>query len=507
MTYPSQVAEALASLQRRFALLADLTQAASLLAWDRHTYLPSGAGRTRGRQSAALDAIGHEKLSDPIVGEWLARLEDAELSAEDARLVELCRRRHDRAARLPAALVQDLADARSQAHEAWLDARRHNEFRRFAPALQRMFELSREQAEQLGYAEHPYDALHDEYEADSTAARVRRLFAELRPALVSLAGSLAAGPARNSDAPLHGEFDLRRQEEFVVGEVKRFGYDFERGRLDPTVHPFAQAMGRNDVRITTRYRADYLATGVFATFHEAGHGLYEQGLIEELDRSPLGESVSLGVHESQSRMWENLVGRSLPFWRGAYPRLRALFPEALAGVDVDSFYRAVNVVQPSLIRVEADEVTYNLHVIARFELELAMLDGDLAAADLPAAWDAKYQELLGITPPDHLLGCLQDVHWSSGLIGYFPTYTLGNLMSVQLFEAARGAIPDLDNLIEVGDHRPLLGWLRQQIHRQGSRFRPDELLERVTGSVLDSAPYLRYLSTKFQGIARAEAPA
>ncbi|MEX2543382.1 MAG: carboxypeptidase M32 [Trueperaceae bacterium] len=506
MSYPSQVAEALDSLQRRFALLADLTQAASLLSWDRHTYLPSGAGVTRGRQSAALDAICHEKLSDPRIGEWLSRLEDAALSAEDARLVDLCRRRHDRAVRLPAALVQDLADARSLAQEAWLDARRHNEFGRFAPSLQRMFELRREQAEQLGYAEHPYDALHDEYEAGSTAARVTSLFAELRPALVSLVGSLAAGTAGNADAPLHGEFDPRRQEEFVTGEVKRFGYDFERGRLDPTVHPFAQAMGRNDVRITTRYRADYLSTGIFATFHEAGHGLFEQGLLEELDRSPLGDAVSLGVHESQSRMWENLVGRSLPFWRGAYPRLQAHFPQALAGVDVESFYRAVNYVQPSFVRVEADEVTYNLHVIARFELELAMLDGDLPAEELPEAWNAKYRELLGITPPDALLGCLQDVHWSIGLIGYFPTYTLGNLMSVQLFEAARAAIPDLDALIEAGEHRPLLDWLGEQIHRQGSRYRPDELLERATGSVLDAAPYLRYLNSKFRGIARAEAP-
>jgi carboxypeptidase Taq len=507
MTYSTRVAEDLASLRQRFALLADLGQAAGLLAWDRHTYLPAAAGASRGRQSAALDAVSHEKLSDPAVGELLARLEDAELSPVDARLVQLGRRRHDRAVALPASLVQELADARSQAQDAWLDARKHKEFARFAPHLQRMFELSRRQAERLGYAEHPYDALHDEYEIGSTVARVRGLFDELRPALVHLAGSLAAAGEVQSDAALHGEFDPKRQEEFVIGEVRRFGFDFERGRLDPTVHPFAEAMGRTDVRITTRYRRDFLASSVFATFHEAGHGLYEQGVNEEFDRSPLGDAISLGVHESQSRMWENLVGRSLPFWRGAYPRLQATFPEALGKVGLDEFYRAVNCVKPSFIRVEADEVTYNLHVIARFELELAMLEGSLPAAELPEAWNASYRDLLGITPPDDLLGCLQDVHWSLGLIGYFPTYTLGNLMSVQLFEAARKAIPDLERRMEAGDHGALLGWLRENVHLQGSLHQPDELLRRATGSALDAAPYLRYLSSKFSGLTRLAQPA
>ncbi|MEX2534060.1 MAG: carboxypeptidase M32 [Trueperaceae bacterium] len=497
MPYPSKVAEDLAALRRRFALLDDLSQIGGLLSWDQHTYMPSGAAESRGRHSAALESVLHEKLSDPAVGKWLSHLEDAELEGDDAAMVRLCRRRFKRAVCLPAELVEALATGRSRAQEAWLGARRDNDFASFAPHLQWMFELSREQAELIGYVDHPYDALHEEYEPGSSSKRVRELFAQLRPALVDLV-KRAAGEEQQ-DAVLYGEFDVAKQEEFLREAVARFGFDFRRGRLDPTVHPFAEGVDRTDVRITTRYSREYLARSLFATFHEAGHGLYEQGLPSELSHGPVGESVSLGVHESQSRMWENLVGRSLPFWRGEYPRLQKYFP-ALDGIDLEKFHRAVNCVKPSFIRVEADEVTYNLHVIARFELEVAMLDGSLVAADLPEAWNSSYRDLLDIEPPDYLLGCLQDVHWSVGLIGYFPTYTLGNLMSVQLFDAARGAMPDLDLRIEAGDHGALLDWLRRNIHRQGSRFGPDELLERVTGSPLDAAPYLRYLTNKFEGL-------
>lgn len=497
MPYPTKVAADLNALRRRFALLSDLSQVGGLMGWDEQTLMPRGAARARGRQHAALEAVLHEKLTDPRVGEWLARLEDAELEFDDATMVRLCRRRFDREVRLPAELVEELASQRSTSQQAWLEARQQNDFSHFAPHLQRMFELTREQAERLGYDEHPYDALHDVFEPGSSAARVRELFSQLRPALVELARS-AAGSSEQ-DAVLYREFDLGRQEEFVRSASESFGFDFGRGRLDPSVHPFAEGIDPTDVRITTRYRPDYLASALFATLHETGHGLYEQGLDEKWSRSPLGKSVSLGVHESQSRLWENLVGRSLPYWKGAYPRLQKLFP-VLSGVTLEEFYRAVNCVKPSFIRVEADEVTYNLHVIARFELELAMLEGALEPAGLPEAWNAKYRDLLGIEPPDDLLGCLQDVHWSAGLIGYFPTYTLGNVMSVQIFAAASKAIPDLDGRIEAGDHGPLLAWLRENIHRQGSRYQPDELLERVTGSRLDARPYLRYLTRKFEGL-------
>ena len=497
MPYPTDVADDLNALRKRFTLLTDLVQVGGLLGWDEQTQLPPAATEARGRQTAALESVLHEKLTDRRVGEWLARLEDAQLEPLDTRLVQLCRRRFDRAVKLPATLVEELATQRSKSQGAWLRARRQNDFRQFEPHLRRMFELAREQAELLGYEDHPYDALHDDYEPGSSAKRVRGLFDRLRPELVELARSAAGGD--DQDALLYREFDVARQEEFVRAEAARFGFDFDRGRLDPSVHPFAEGVDPTDVRITTRYRRDFLSSALFATLHETGHGLYEQGLDLELARTPVGAAVSLGVHESQSRLWENLVGRSLPFWRGAYPRLQKLFP-ALGGVALEEFYRAVNCVKPSLIRVEADEVTYNLHVIARFELELAMLEGELSTADLPEAWNAKYDELLGIEPSDDLLGCLQDVHWSVGLIGYFPTYTLGNVMSVQIFEAARRSIPDLDERIEAGDHAPLLAWLRENIHRQGSKYQPDELLERVTGSRLDAAPYLRYLSNKFENL-------
>ena len=497
MPYPTDLAEALGALRKRFTLLSDLDQVGGLLGWDEQTQMPAAASEARGRQSAALEAVLHEKLTDPAVGEWLARLEDAQLEPLDATLVKLCRRRYDRAVKLPAELVEELATQRSKSQEAWLRARRENDFSLFQPHLATMIELTRRQADLLGYEEHPYDALHDDYEPGSSARRVRELFDRLRPELVELARAAAGDD--DQDAVLYREFDIARQQEFVRAEAARFGFDFERGRLDPSVHPFAEGIDPSDVRITTRFRRDYLASALFATLHETGHGLYEQGLDPEHARTPLGKAVSLGIHESQSRLWENLVGRSLPFWRGAYPRLQALFP-ALDGVSLEDFYRAVNTVKPSFIRVEADEVTYNLHVIARFELELAMLEGSLSTSDLPEAWNAKYRELLDIEPPDDLLGCLQDVHWSVGLIGYFPTYTLGNVMSVQIFEAAKRSIPDLHELIEAGDHRPLLDWLRTNIHRQGSRYEPDELLERVTGSRLDATPYLRYLRSKFENL-------
>ncbi|HEX7004276.1 MAG TPA: carboxypeptidase M32 [Trueperaceae bacterium] len=497
MPYPTAVADDLSSLRKRFTLLSDLDQVGGLLGWDEQTNLPASASESRGRQSAALEAVMHEKLTDREVGEWLARLEDADLEPADATLVRLCRRRYDRAVKLPGDLVEELATQRSKGQEAWLRARRQNDYAIFEPFLRRMFELARQQAELLGYDEHPYDALHDDYEPGSSARRVGELFDRLRPELVRLAREVAGDDEQ--DAVLYRHFDIEQQKEFVRAEAARFGFDFERGRLDPSVHPFAEGIDPSDVRVTTRFRSDFLSSALFATLHETGHALYEQGLDPELARSPLGKAVSLGIHESQSRLWENLVARSLPYWRGAYPRLQPLFP-ALEGVSLEEFYRAVNCVKPSLIRVEADEVTYNLHVIARFELELAMLEGDLATADLPEAWNAKYRELLGIEPPDDLLGCLQDVHWSVGLIGYFPTYTLGNVMSVQIFEAARRSIPDLFDRIEAGDHVPLREWLKVNIHRQGSRYEPDELLERVTGTRLDAAPYLAYLQNKFEDL-------
>lgn len=490
---------ALEQLRQRFATLADLSQINGLLSWDQQTYMPGGAAAARGQQQATLDAISHQLLTDRETGELIARLEQADgLTPDKSAFLRLARRAHGQATKLPAEFVETVAKDRALSQQAWLEARQDGDFGRFAPHLERMFELARQQAEYLGYEESPYDALHDLYEPGSTAAAVRAVFEPLREETVALVREIMNAPAID-DSCLSGEFGEAPQEQFALEVITAFGYDLGRGRLDRTVHPFAQGMGRTDVRITTRYRLDFLNTALFGTLHEAGHGIYEQGLPEEHQRSPVGESVSLAVHESQSRMWENLVGRGLPFWQGAYPRLQELFPQ-FGRVPLEEFYAAINRVAPSLIRVEADEITYNLHIMVRFELEQALLAGDLAVADLPAAWNERYRDYLGITPENDVVGCLQDVHWSVGLIGYFPTYTLGNVMSVQLFDAAKRAHPAIEEEIRAGRFDTLLGWLRENVHRHGSLYLPDELLRRATGSSLDAAPYVRYLNEKYRAL-------
>ena len=483
-------------LKAQLALTADLTQAQALLSWDQNVYLPPGAAAARGQQMASLGRLIHERATDSQLGEWLTTLADVGAGADtpDAALVRVARRNFDKATKLPGPFVEDFTQARSASQAAWVGARAASDFSQFAPHLEKMVDFNLRQAEYLGFDTHPYDALHDLYEPGSTTERLRTVFAELRGALVPLLRELAD---QASDAPLHQAFPEADQEAFATHVIRAFGYDFEHGRLDRTVHPFATSFSKYDVRITTRYNANFLSQALFGTLHEAGHALYEQGISSAYDRSPLGTAVSLGIHESQSRLWENLVGRSQGFWHWAYPKLQATFPAQLGGVSQGEFYRAINRVSPSLIRVEADEVTYNLHIMVRFELELALLEGTLKASDLPDAWNAKYQEYLGITPPDDAQGCLQDIHWSIGMFGYFPTYTLGNLASVQLFDAVKAAQPDLEGDIQRGQFGNLLGWLREHIHQHGSRYEPAELLRRATGRELEAAPYIRYLKDKF----------
>ncbi|MGL4608350.1 MAG: carboxypeptidase M32, partial [Trueperaceae bacterium] len=342
-----------------------------------------------------------------------------------------------------------------------------------------------------------YDTLHQDYEAGSSVANVKKVFEPLREETVSLVKAIQS-KKQNSDKVLHQAYDEGLQEQFAVDIVKKFGYDFNHGRLDRTVHPFATSISKYDSRITTRYDPKFLNTAMFGTFHEAGHAMYEQGIADKYHRTPLGHAISLGIHETQSRMWENLVGRSKPFWHWAYPTLQKTFPKQLKKVSLETFYAAINKVSPSFIRVEADEVTYNLHVMVRFEIELALLEGSLKIKDLPEVWNAKYQDYLGITPKTDTEGCLQDVHWSFGLVGYFPTYTLGNIMSVQLFEAAKEAHPSIGKDMTNGKFDKLFGWLRENVHEHGSRYLPQDLLKRATGSTLDSGPYIRYLNTKFR---------
>ena len=496
MPYPSEIEQKLAFLERRFGQLANLGQALSLLEWDSQTYLPEEAAESRGRQMATLEGVIHEKLTDKEVGKAIEALGKEELEPTEAALLRLYKRRFDQEVRLPGEFVEAYAQVRAASHQAWLEAREKNRFDHFAPHLSRVIEFSRKEAEYLGYQDHPYDALHDLYEPGSTRQRVSELFGKLRPRLVELVQSISQASEGRRDGVLRGEFDPKQQEAFVLKEVRRFGFDFSRGRLDLTVHPFAQDVGRDDVRITTRYHEDFLASGIFSAFPEAGHGLYEQGTPAQYSLSPLGESVSLAVHESQSRMWENLIGRSRAYWRRAYPQLQEHFPQ-LDGVDLETFYRAVNHVEPSLIRVDADEVTYNLHVMIRFELEQQLLDGSLEVASLPGKWNELYEQYLGVQVPSDLEGCLQDVHWSMGLVGYFPTYTMGNVISVQLWEKMREDLGDLDARLEAGEFGEILGWLRSNIHEAGSRYLPEELVERATGRAIDPQPYLDYLYGKY----------
>ena len=488
---------ALEQLKQHFAVLDDLKQVSSLLSWDQNTYMPAGAAQARGQQQATMSLIMHQRITDPKVERWLGELETTELPETDAALVRLARREYDKATKLPADFLEAFAKQRSKAQQIWIEARQKNDFSIFSDDLKKVFDLSRQQAEYLGYDDHPYDALHDQYEPGSSAQRVKNVFEPLRDETVKLVKAIQNSNVTIDDSVLRQTYDESLQEQFAVEVVKGFGYNFEHGRLDRTVHPFAQDIGKYDVRITTRYTRDFLSSALFGTMHEAGHAMYEQNIADAYYRTPIGASVSLGIHESQSRLWENLVGRSYGFWENAYPRLQELFPQQLKQVPLDDYYAAINTVNPSFIRVEADEVTYNLHVMIRFELELELLSGALLVKDLPEAWNAKYQEYLGITPPSDTLGCLQDVHWSFGLVGYFPTYALGNLMSVQLFEAAKAAHPGIEEDIRQGTFGTLLGWLRDNVHAHGSLYEPQVLLKRATGSELDAAPYVRYLNRKF----------
>ena len=458
--------------------------------------MPPGAAEARAQQLATLKTLAHEHFTGDAVGHLLDAL-DGELDGEmDRALVRVTRRDFDRATKLSAEFVARFTTAKARAMEAWKRARAADDFAHFAPHLQEIVDLSVEQAETVGYAERRYDALLDEYEPGTTWADIDRAFRALRADLVPIVQALAEAEPPD-DTFLHRPYDEDRQWAFGLDTIRAFGYDFERGRQDRSAHPFSTSPALTDCRITTRLTPDFFPTGFFGTLHECGHALYELGVDPALARTPLESGTSLGMHESQSRLWENLVGRSRPFWRWAYPRLRSTFPDVLGGVDEAAFYRAINRVQPSPIRVEADEVTYNLHVMLRFELETKLIDGTLAVGDVPEAWNAATVDLLGFAPPSDADGCLQDIHWSLGAMGYFPTYTLGTLMSVQLFEAAERDLGDLGAHFERGEFAPLLGWLREHVHRHGRTRTADEILRDATGESLDAAPWLGYVRRKF----------
>ncbi len=495
-------ADAYAELVRRAREVSLLQSCAAVLGWDQQTYMPKAGAPLRGDQLALLASLAHEKATDPRVGELLSAVEGSELvrdpdSVEAANAREL-RHAYDRATKIPKRLVEELARVTTLAQQAWQEARAHNHFLTFRPLLEQVLALKREEAQAVGYAEHPYDALLDEYEPGATSAEVRRVFAELSTDLVPLIRRVTASGRKPRADVLTRDFPTDRQRWFAEAAAAAIGFDFAAGRLDTAAHPFCTGFGPGDCRLTTRYNPRAFHESFFGVLHEAGHGMYEQGLPAEHFGTPAGSYCSLGIHESQSRLWENQVGRGRPFWDHFLPRLRQAFPGTLDDVSPDEFDFAVNEVKPSFIRVEADEATYNLHVVLRFELELDLVAGDLPVADLPGAWNDRFAQLLGPTPPTDAEGCLQDIHWSFGGVGYFPTYTLGNLYAAQFMEAAKretGA-DALAGLFRAGDFAPLRSWLREHIHRHGRRFRAADLCRRATGEPLSPAPFVRYLAEK-----------
>lgn len=477
-----------------------LSSIEGLLDWDSETVMPEKGLPARAEQLSLMAALAHQRRTDPRIGEWLAGLEGKAADESQAANLREIRRGYDRAMKIPAELIRRIAHASTLAKDAWGKARAEKNFSAFAPHLSILLDLKRQVADAIGYAAEPYDALLDEYEPGMTTAQVADVFGALRGPLTDFVKRLQNAPKRPDPAVLHRRFDRAAQEKFARRMAEVVGFDFAAGRLDVSKHPFCSGSYPGDIRLTTRYYEDFFSPSVFGVLHESGHGLYEQGLPVEHAFTPLGQPVSLGIHESQSRLWENFVGRSRGFWEKFYAEAQAAFAESLCDVSLDQFHAAINVVQPSFIRVEADEVTYNLHIIVRFEMERAMISGKLAVKDVPEAWNARMKEFLGITPPDDALGCLQDIHWSMGAFGYFPTYALGNLYAAQFFDAAKKAIPDLPDQIRAGRLRPLLDWLRETIHRHGQRYRAADLVQRVTGKPPSIEPFLAYVREKFSPI-------
>ena len=479
----------------------DLRTAAAVLEWDQQVNLPAGGADNRASQLSTLSRLAHEKFTSDEMGAALqaagAAAKGLDPDSDDARLIAKVTHDFDKARRVPSEYVAENSRVTALAHDAWSKARPANDFAAFRPHLQEVMRLRRAYAEFFKPYDHPYDPMLDDFERGLKMPQVKAVFDELRPRQVALVRAITERGRPVDNGLLHRDFDVQKQWDFGIEIARAFGYDFDRGRQDKSAHPFTTTFGLGDVRITTRLYPNLLSSSICSTMHEVGHALYEQGSAPELDRTPLLGGSSLAIHESQSRMWENLVGRSLPFWKAFFPRLKSLFPEQLADVDLTSFHRAINKVEPSLIRVEADEATYNLHIMLRFELELALAEDRLAIADLPAAWNDKMRDYLGLTPPNDAQGVMQDVHWSAGILGYFPTYALGNLVACQLWEKVNADLPGLTQEIERANFAPLLGWLRTHIHRHGSKFEATELLERVVGSGLSAGPYLKYLEAKY----------
>lgn len=491
---------AYAELVSELRQIATLSSIGAVLGWDERTIMPHKGAAHRGDQSAMLATMVHARFTSPKVGDLLAaaaeEVKGKDPSSVEAANVRETRRKYERQKKLPSSLVEEISKTTVMSEQAWAGARKANDYAAFKPWLSKMYDLKRQEIACYGFETEAYDAVLEDYEPGEKALNLRKVFEGLRGPLVELVGKIGEASKRGRAAPMEvltRKYPKDGQERFARQAAAAIGFDFEGGALAVSTHPFCSGIGPGDVRMTTRYNENYFGDAFFGVLHESGHALYEQGLPTEHFGTPAGEAISLGIHESQSRMWENLVGRSRSFWQHFMPALRAEFPESLRGVSDDEWYRAVNDVRPSLIRVESDEATYNLHILLRFELETAMLEKSLGVDDLPGAWREKMKKYLGIEVPTDAEGCMQDVHWSAGLIGYFPTYTLGNLYAAQFFAQARADLGDLDAMFARGEFAPLLGWLRNNIHAWGQRLRAPELVQKVTGKPLSAEPLLAHL--------------
>ena len=487
-------------LREKLAELADLRASSAVLEWDQLVNMPEGAAVDRGEQIATIEKIQHIKSTSDELGQLLDDLTECtkglDPDSDDTRLVRVAKRNFDKQAKVPTEYVTEIARESTVAQAVWEKAKDASNFAMFQPNLERLVELRRQYADFFKPWDHVYDPLLDDFEPGMKTSEVQEIFNTIRPKQVELIKAISE-KEKVDRSFLYLDFPEKKQWEFGEEVITKFGYDWKHGRQDKSAHPFTTSFGINDVRITTRVKESYLPTAMFGTFHECGHALYEMGIAQNLNRSPLADGASMAVHESQSRMWENLIGRSKQFWKHFYPRLQELFSSQLGNVSLEKFYRGINAVEPSFIRVEADEATYNLHIMLRLELEIALMEGSMAVKDAPDAWNQKCKEYLGIIPSDDAEGILQDVHWSFGGFGYFPTYALGNLVSAQLWEKMSEEIKDIEEKIETAKFDAILAWLRENVHVHGAKYEPQELVQKVTGSKITPEPYIKYLNSKF----------
>ncbi len=481
--------------------VSDIGHAASVLGWDQQVNMPPGGGEARGQQLATLSKIAQEKFTSDEMGQLLEDLQKdyTDPETDEGAILRVASRAYDKARRVPPEFVAEQAIAATKAFEAWMEAKGKSDFSIFQPFLEKNVELVKRYVAFFPPADHPYDVLLDDYEPGMKTAEVKEIFNNLRPKQVSLLKAISEAKQVRDDF-LHKKYNEQKIWNFSEKIIAKFGYDFNRGRQDKAPHPFETTFSVNDVRITNRFEPGNPLATLFSAMHECGHALYELGVAQEYERTPLESGTSLAVHESQSRMWENLVGRSFPFWEHFFPEIKKTFPSQLDGVSLKTFYKGINKVEPSFIRVNADEATYNMHIMLRLELEIGMVDGSIAIKDLPEIWNEKMRDYLGITPPSDALGVLQDIHWSYGSIGYFSTYALGNIVSAQLWERINKDIKDLGEQIRKGQFSVLREWLRENVHKYGHKYDPQDLVQKITGSKIDSAAYVRYLTKKYSDI-------